>query len=263
MSSPRGGGGIFISYRREDSSAYARLLYDRLSRRFGEDRIFMDVDTLVVGVDFTRAIIAAVSGCGVLLALIGRNWLTITDGKRRRRIENPDDLVRIEIETALQRNIQVVPVLVDGAGLPRESDLPSSLRTLRGRQMFQLSYTGFESEISRLIEALRGFVTGRGRWNLELVADEGRKKTFRLSSDREAHDISVRTGLAYWEIGVDGIAVVNATGQDLLKEIPLRGLSSKLRSDVYIMVNRRGSFRVKSIVLTVGDQVLTCESGIG
>src|SRR5215472_13765092 len=115
MSSLRGSGGIFISYRREETAANAGRLYDRLSGRFGEDRVFMDVDSIAYGVDFTRAVVDAVSGCDVLLVLIGRDWLAITDGKGRRRLDNSDDWVRVEIETALQRDIRVVPMLVDGA----------------------------------------------------------------------------------------------------------------------------------------------------
>ena len=154
MSSPRGHGGIFISYRREETAANAGRLYDRLSDRFGEDRVFMDVDSVAYGVDFTRAVIDAVSGCDVLLALIGRDWLAITDEKGRRRLDNPDDWVRVEIETALQRDIRVVPVLVDGAVLPQVSDLPPSLRPLTRRQALELSHTGFRSEVTRLIAAV-------------------------------------------------------------------------------------------------------------
>ncbi len=258
MSSPRGGAGIFISYRREDAAAYALLLRDHLRECFGKDRVFMDIGSIAVGVDFSREIIRAVSGCDILLALIGRNWLAITDDKGRRRIDNPGDFVRIEIGTAFQRHIRVVPVLVNGAVLPQESDLPPSLLPLCKRQAVQLSHTGFDSEMPHLIEALRGSVTGQKRtWNLELVADEGVKKTFRLSSGREAHDISVRTGTRI-TITVDRRVVVNRTGTLTKKGYPLRALSSKLGSDVYIRVNYNGwTGRFTGIVLTIGDEVFT------
>ena len=154
MSRSRSGGGIFISYRREETAAYAGRLYDRLSDRFGEDRVFMDVDSIAIGVDFVTAIQKAVSGCAILLVIIGRDWSAITDNKGRRRIENPDDFVRLEIEAALQRNIRVVPVLVDGAALPQGADLPLSLRSLIRRQTLVLSHTNFRSEISRLVSAI-------------------------------------------------------------------------------------------------------------
>ena len=147
-------GGIFISYRREESAAQAGRLYDRLSDRFGEDRVFMDVDSIAIGTDFTRAVIRAVSGCNILLALIGRDWPSITDSTGRRRIDDPDDFVRVEIETALQRDIRVVPVLVDGAVLPQAGDLPPSLRSLTQRQALGLSHAGFRLEVSRLIAAV-------------------------------------------------------------------------------------------------------------
>lgn len=153
MGSP-GGGGIFISYRREDTGPHAGRLYDHLSNRFGEDRVFMDIDSIAVGTDFTGAIVEAVSGCAILLALIGRHWSAVTDVKGVRRIDYRQDWVRVEIETALQRNIRVVPVLVDGAALPPAADLPPSLRPLVQRQALVLSLTGFRSEVSRLIAAV-------------------------------------------------------------------------------------------------------------
>ena len=153
MGSP-GGGGIFISYRREDTGPQAGRLYDHLINRFGEDRIFMDIDSISVGTDFTGAIAEAVSGCAILLALIGRHWSAVTDVKGVRRIDYPQDWVRVEIETALKRNIRVVPVLVDGAALPQAAVLPPSLRPLVQRQALVLSHTGFRSEVSRLIAAV-------------------------------------------------------------------------------------------------------------
>jgi Tfp pilus assembly protein PilF len=113
----------------------------------------MDVDSIAIGVDFTEAVIEAVSGCDILLALIGRDWSTIADSRGRRRLDNPDDFVRIEIEAALQRDIRVVPVLVDGASLPHAVDLPPSLQPLTRRQALELSHTGFRSEVARLIAA--------------------------------------------------------------------------------------------------------------
>jgi parallel beta-helix repeat protein len=147
-------GGIFISYRREETAGQAGRLYDRLSDRFGTDRVFMDVDSIAIGVDFTRAVIEAVSGCEILLALIGREWSAMTDSTGQRRIDDPDDFVRIEIEAALQRDIRVVPVLVEGAALPHAGDLPPGLRPLVRRQALVLSHAGFRSEVSRLVAAV-------------------------------------------------------------------------------------------------------------
>lgn len=154
MSSFPGRGGIFISYRREEAAAHAGRLHDRLSTHFGEDRVFIDINSIAIGADFTSAVIEAVSECNVLLALIGRDWSTVTDDRGKRRIDDPGDWVRVEIETALKRDIQIIPVLVNGAVLPQADDLPPSLRSLTSRQAIELSDTSFRSEVTRLIAAL-------------------------------------------------------------------------------------------------------------
>jgi hypothetical protein len=154
MSSFGDPGGIFISYRREETSGQAGRLYDRLREQFGEDFVFMDVDSIEIGADFPRAVIEAMSRCNILLVLIGRNWLAITDSEGRRRIDNPDDWVRLEIETILQRDVRVIPVLLDGAILPRADDLPRSLQPLIRRQAFALSHSNFRSEVTRLLAAI-------------------------------------------------------------------------------------------------------------
>lgn len=105
---------IFLSYRREDSGGWAGRLYDRLSQHFGDEHVFMDVDTIELGLDLVEVIQQAVRSCDVLLALIGRQWLTVADAMGRPRLANPKDFVRLEIATALARNIRVIPVLVSG-----------------------------------------------------------------------------------------------------------------------------------------------------
>jgi hypothetical protein len=162
MSQPQRHDGIFISYRREETAANARLLYSRLSEHFGTNRVFMDVDSIAIGADFTRELTEAVSQCKVLLVLIGRNWSSITDSRGKRRIDNPGDWIRIEIETALQRGIAVVPVLVDGAALPQASDLPSSLRPLTQRQALELRHTQFKSDSQRLVKEIGRIFGVRG-----------------------------------------------------------------------------------------------------
>src|ERR1700747_1122745 len=109
------GGGIFVSYRRQDSSHLAGRLYDHLADRFGEGQVFMDVDTIEPGLDFAEEVTRAVAACQVLVAVIGPAWLTAADGRGRRRLDDPDDFVRLEIETALVRGVRVIPVLAQGA----------------------------------------------------------------------------------------------------------------------------------------------------
>jgi hypothetical protein len=174
MNSGQHPGGIFISYRREETAGHAGRLHDRLSDHFGENRVFMDVDSITYGDDFTEVIKGKVSGCDILLVIIGRDWLSATDNKGgMRRIDDPDDWVRIEVETALQRDIRVVPVLVDEAKMPRTDDLPPNLQPLTRRHAFVLSHVGFGSEVSRLIAAIdEVLVAGPGR-----AADRSAAKT--------------------------------------------------------------------------------------
>src|SRR6266550_4238978 len=94
---------IFLSYRRTDTGGHAGRLYDALSARFGAEQVFMDVDTILIGVDFTEAVREAVAKCDVFLALIGKQWLSSDDGTGQRRIDVPDDYLRVEVEAALKR----------------------------------------------------------------------------------------------------------------------------------------------------------------
>ena len=114
----------------------------------------MDVDTIKPGRDFVDAVQQAVGGCDGLVAIIGREWLTIPDAAGARRLEDPEDLVKIEIATALERGIRVIPVLVQGAQMPRGTDLPEGLKDLANRNALEVSDTRFRSDVDRLIEAL-------------------------------------------------------------------------------------------------------------
>jgi formylglycine-generating enzyme required for sulfatase activity len=145
---------IFISYRREDSAGYAGWLYERLSERFGQGKIFMDIATIEFGLDFVEVIEKAVGSCDVLIALIGRQWLTVTDAAGHRRLDDPGDFVRLEIATALDRNIRVIPVLVQGATMPHSTDLPNALKKLSHRHALEISDTRFDYDVTRLIETL-------------------------------------------------------------------------------------------------------------
>jgi len=145
---------IFISYRREETAYPAGWLFDRLGDRFGDDQVFKDVDSIDPGDDFVQRITTAVGSCDVLLALIGDEWLTITGDDGRRRLENSDDFVRVEIEAALARGVRVIPVLVDGATMPDAEELPPSLAALARRQALELSPTRFEFDTDRLLAVL-------------------------------------------------------------------------------------------------------------
>jgi hypothetical protein len=112
------------------------------------------VDSIELGDDFVQVISRAVGSCDVLLALIGDQWLTITDDRGRRRLDDPDDFVRLEIEAALQRNVRIIPILVDGANMPRLDELPAGLVGLERRQALELSPSRFEYDTNRLVKVL-------------------------------------------------------------------------------------------------------------
>jgi hypothetical protein len=147
-------GRIFISYRRQETAYPAGWLYDRLVEHLGQGQVFKDVDSIELGDDFVEVITAAVAGCDVLLALIGDRWLTITGEDGQRRLDDPGDFVRLEIEAALTRNVRVIPVLVDGARMPRVAEVPASLAKLVRRQALELSPSRFDFDTRRLLRVL-------------------------------------------------------------------------------------------------------------
>jgi hypothetical protein len=146
---------IFISYRREDTSGYAGRLYDQVSAHFGRDHVFMDVADLEPGSDFVATIEKKVGTCDALIALIGKNWLTIKDEQNQVRLSRPGDFVNVEIAAALKRNVEVIPVLVGGAKMPLERELPESLLLLSRRQALEISDVHFTRDVGDLIEALK------------------------------------------------------------------------------------------------------------
>jgi hypothetical protein len=147
-------GGIFVSYRRQETNHLAGRLADRLADRFGERQVFMDVDAIQPGLDFAEEIFRAVTACQVLLAIIGPDWLTITDERGRRRLDDRDDIVRLEIEAALARGVRVIPILVEGAVMPGRDDLPDTLASLARRQALSLRHESFRSDTGRLVTAI-------------------------------------------------------------------------------------------------------------
>jgi formylglycine-generating enzyme required for sulfatase activity len=161
-------GQIFISYRREETRWSARILHDRLCRAFDPKQIFMDIDAIALGEDFVEVIETKVAKCDVLIAVIGKNWLTSKDDQGHRRLDNPEDFVRMEVGAALKRKIRVIPVLVDGALIPRSTELPEDLKPLVRRNALLITDTSFEADCERLATAVRQV--------LEKVAAEQRER---------------------------------------------------------------------------------------
>ncbi|NUS50190.1 MAG: toll/interleukin-1 receptor domain-containing protein [Nocardioidaceae bacterium] len=170
-------GRIFVSYRRDDSAYPTGWLTDRLVEHYGQQQVFTDVDSIELGDDFAKKITKAVASCDVLLAVIGPTWLTAADENGERRLEDPNDYVRIEIEAALRRQVLVVPILVDGARMPRVSDLPGSpavpgdepethsLATLPYREALALHPEQFDWAVGKLLTKLD-----------EVLADPGTRR---------------------------------------------------------------------------------------
>jgi outer membrane protein assembly factor BamB len=154
--------GIFVSYRREEAGHVAGRLADRLAERFGLSSVFIDVDSIEPGVDFAEAIQAAIDRCDVLLALIGQQWATVVDDSGRRRLDNPDDYIVLELEAALARNVRVIPVLVDGADMPSPRVLPPSLQPLARRNAVRLDHDTFRSDAAWLLQRLEQLRPGAG-----------------------------------------------------------------------------------------------------
>ena len=167
-------GKIFINYRRDDSIGMAGRLHDRLAQTFGRDKLFMDVDHIPAGADFVAHLNNQVAECDVVLAIIGPNWLRAKDKAGQRRLHQPDDFVAIEIAAALARDTLVIPVLVDAARMPKESDLPDTLKPLARRQAVEVRHAHFghdaEALIARMRKALGEEAAGPGRWSVPLVA---------------------------------------------------------------------------------------------
>ena len=200
-------GEIFLSYRRADTADATAVLYDRLAAHFGHTQVFKDVDSMKPGDLFPREIANAVASCDVLLAVIGNRWLTSTDQHGARRLDNLGDLVRLEIETALQQDdVVVVPVLVDGAEMPAADELPASLTGLAGRHARPLRASRFDADVARLLEALDERLSTGG---------PGRQE---LSDAQSAAAADLLLARAAEQIGSQ-VKVVRKMGLETLKDI--------------------------------------------
>jgi len=175
---------IFISYRREDTAHAAGRLFDRLSRHFGSDHVFMDIDTVELGDDFVNEIELAVRSCDVMVTLIGQKWLTATNSAGEKRLNDPNDFVHLEIASALDQSVDIVPILLDNTPMPVAKDLPGSLRPLTRRNGIEIGHTRFNSDVDRLIQGIEVIFQERAAKEDEIVTVD------RLISER---------------VGVDGI----------------------------------------------------------
>jgi hypothetical protein len=149
-SRPKGGRrfeGVFISYRRNEAAAYAGRLYDRLTARFGRERVFIDTENVGRGADFVEAITDAAESCAVMIALISRQWARATGGEQ----DEEEDYVRLEVAAALGRKIPLIPIMIQGASMPRAKELPDDLAPIARRNAFELRDARWERDVEDLI----------------------------------------------------------------------------------------------------------------
>jgi hypothetical protein len=151
---------IFISYRREDSGAHAGRLHDAFEARFGSGTVFLDIDTIPPGADFTSVLAEAVASCDVLVVVIGKEWAGLRGVDGRRRLDDPNDYVRFEIRSALARDVPVIPALVAGATVPRVDELPDDIAELAKRNAVSLhddsSWSYGVQQITNRIDQITG-----------------------------------------------------------------------------------------------------------
>jgi TIR domain len=154
------GRGIFISYRRGNENFFARLLYDNLRNHFGRNKVFVDVDSIDLGIDFAEVVDEQLSHCSVVLVIIGKGWTSVAGPDGRPRLEDSNDFVRIEVEKALSRHdVRVIPIYVDGASPPRTSELPAPLAALSRRNGLSVSHEAFNSDFGRLLKTLERVIS--------------------------------------------------------------------------------------------------------
>lgn len=145
---------VFISYRRDDSAGEAGRLADALEARFGKERVFRDVEDIPAGEDFARAIDRALAKADTLLVVIGREWLAVRSAAGQRRLDDTQDFVRLEVESALAHELRVLPVLVRGTPMPATDELPESLRPLARIQAHELSDSRWDYDVRKLVDLL-------------------------------------------------------------------------------------------------------------
>jgi TIR domain-containing protein len=232
---------IFINYRREDASSHASRLCEWLGERYGEDQVFMDVDAIEPGLDWARAIESAVGSADLVLAMIGSDWLA----ELNRRSTEGDDFMRYELETALSRDIRVIPVLVQGAKMPRAAELPESLSSLTRRQAFEIRDERFRFDkeelfrrVDRVLEA-QGVVVPRAEPTPEPTPQSTGPTTLDSPVEPAADEAAVENELKKWNWGAFLLGPIWGIGHGVFRSfltlVPIYGIYE------WIMLGRQGN----------------------
>ena len=190
-------GKIFISYRRDDSRYQARMIYEAFLRRMPRENVFMDIDTIPLGVNFVKVLEGWVEQCEVLLVLMGEDWANSTDPKTgKRRLDNPKDFVRVEVRGALTRDIPVVPVILDGAEIPDEAQLPDDIKGLLSRNAEFVEYRNFDADVQRLLKKLGVGGSAKQTAAPATIAGTLRDQAIERSTRSSAEDFETQGDLA-------------------------------------------------------------------
>jgi hypothetical protein len=156
-------GSLFLCYRRGDTEDAAGRLHDRLVDAYGTESVFMDIDSVPLGIDFVDHVTDQIARCSTVIVMIGRQWLKIQDDRQRRRLDNEDYLVRAEVRAALQRKIPVIPVVVQNASMPGADELPEDIRLLARRNGISLRPDQWKEGVERLLRELDAVMGRRSK----------------------------------------------------------------------------------------------------
>jgi hypothetical protein len=207
--------GIFISYRRADSGAVCGRIVDSLRTVFGSDTVFRDVSDIPGGIDFRRSIDAALDRCKVVVVLIGPTWATATDQAGQRRLENPDDLVRIEVESALLRRIPIIPVQVLGGRMPQAQVLPPSIAQLHYLNAYEVHDDPlYQPDMDRLIQAIAYFnpLLPTDQSRMQQQANAAYVQAQRIGKQAAPVVKTIATGVAIFQIIIALIMAASGIG---------------------------------------------------
>jgi len=221
------GESIFINYRRGEDQAAAGRLYDQLEAAFTRERIFIDVDNIAPGRDFTEELATRVEQCDVFLAVVGRRWADVVDVDGSRRLDNPNDWVRVEIESAQRLGKHIIPVLVDGAEMPRPEKLPDALLPFARRNAARLTHERFRADVQALVVAI-----GRLR-----EAERARREAERSQAPRAAETLAVSAHPA-------GEAAPPAQPPSPEQGVPTPAMGPRLRQTLGLLLQGEGEKQI-------------------
>jgi TIR domain len=259
-------GGIFISYRRADDHHAAGRLLDSLTGRFSADQIFFDIDDIEPGLRFMDVVRKRIEQSDVMLVVIGPNWVNSRDGHR---LDDPADFVRLEVEAGLQLGIRVVPVLIDGAAMPKASELPKSIRSLVSLHAVTVNHVSFQRDAEYLNSAVAKILPTRGdaitgakgttdRWRAEFVHRSFGHFYIRLWGFGEEHrlELAVRMWHLIEKLRLDGkmISWTLNSGEWVIK-FKLDGHRTNFKLTVHSTVLNH----ITSVLLFADDNVILSE----